>query len=69
MAEAEVQVVMQYNYQQFADYLQRKEMRREIVELFEENLIDGEVFFDLSEEDMKELVPIEKADKGTVQLI
>ena len=47
-AQAELLAVVQYDYQQLADYLRSKGTRTETAKLFEDNLIDGEAFFSLS---------------------
>ena len=55
---AELMTLAQYDYQQLADYLRREGMRMEVAKSFEDNLIDGEAFVSMTEEDLKELVPV-----------
>ena len=56
--QAELMTVAQYDYQQLADYLRGKGMRTEVAKSFEDNLIDGEAFVSMTEDDLKELVPV-----------
>ena len=50
--------VEKYDCQQLSDYLLSSGIREEVTEAFQANLINGEAFLELSEEDLKELLPV-----------
>ena len=50
--------VEKYDFQQLLYYLLSRGIREEVTEIFQANLINGEAFLYLSEEDLKELLPI-----------
>lgn len=58
----EVQAVMndvrQLTCNEFSEYLTREGVHEEIIAKFSDNRICGETFCDLTEEDLKELLPV-----------
>ena len=52
------QNVAKYDCQELSHYLLSNGMRQEIGEVFQANMINGDAFFSLSEEDLKELLPV-----------
>jgi len=50
--------IAEYDCQQLSDYLLSSGIREECAAAFTDNMINGEAFFSLSEEDLKELLPV-----------
>ena len=50
--------VKKYGCQCLSDYLLFRGIQEEVMEAFQANLINGEAFLDLSQEDLKELLPV-----------
>ena len=50
--------IAKYNCQQLSDYLLSNGIREEVAEAFQANVINGDAFFSLLEDDLKELLPV-----------
>ena len=55
MAQADV---AKYDRQELSDYLLSSGIRQEVAEVFQANMINGNAFLSLSEDDLKELLPV-----------
>ena len=55
MAQADV---AKYGCQELLDYLLSSGKRQEVAEAFQANMINGDAFLSLSEDDLKELLPV-----------